>query len=355
MNSKNNPISKSSKINSLLKLRDNAKTPLSSGERIRVALTMGDPAGIGPAITLKALQLLKNKADITVVGNSFVLEKCAGLLRSKFFPQKLISLNNLEKNNFEFGKVNPANGGASIEYLDAALGLIEDKKVDCVVTCPISKEAINLAGKKFSGHTEYFAEKTRSKNPVMMLLNDKLKFSLLTRHIPIKDVSSKLSIGALKENILNTEKGLKELFLINHPRIVVCGVNPHASDNGLIGREEREILIPAIREIKKKKGAPLLFGPLPADVAISHAANGAFDCIIAAYHDQALIALKLTGDDRGVNLTLGLEFVRTSPLHGTAFDIAGCPSKANPNSLISAIKLAIKCASRAIRNYERIG
>jgi 4-hydroxythreonine-4-phosphate dehydrogenase len=227
--------------------------------------------------------------------------------------------------------------------LDVALGLLKKNKIDCLVTCPISKEAIHLAGANFSGHTEYLAKQTGCQDLVMMLINDKLKFSLLTRHIRLRDVSRMLTREKLEKNILTTIQGLKSLFLIKKPRLVVCGVNPHASDNGVIGTEEQKIIIPVIKSLNKKLSPGVIGGVLGADLAISDAAKGMFDCVIATYHDQALIALKLTGFDSGVNLTLGLPFLRTSPLHGVAFDIAGKPILANPNSLIAAIELAIKC------------
>ena len=323
MSLKNNPILKSSKI--------------------RVGLTIGDPAGIGPAITLKALKILKAKADFTVIGDRFVLAKAAKLLKIVPEPVKLIDLNNVREKKFKFGSLSAQNGQACLEYLDVALELLKKNKIDCLVTCPISKEALHLAGKNFSGHTEYLAKKTSCQNLVMMLINDKLKFSLVTRHIRLRDVSRMLTREKLKNNILNTVKGLKSLFLIKKPRLVVCGVNPHASDNGVIGTEEPNIIIPVIKRLNKKLSGAVIGGVLGADLAISGAAKGKFDCVIAAYHDQALIALKLTDFDSGVNLTLGLPFLRTSPLHGTAFDIASKPVLANPSSLIAAIKLAIKC------------
>lgn len=324
MNLKNNPTLKSS--------------------RIRVALTIGDPSGIGPAITLKAIEILENKADFTVIGSSFVLAKTAKILKAAPLSAKLIDLNNIKEKNFKPGSINAQNGRACLEYLDAALFLLKQSKIDCLVTGPISKEAISLQGAKFSGHTEYLAKKTGSRNLVMMLLNDKLKFSLATRHIPLKDVCTKLSRKNLEENILCTIKSLRSLFSLKTPRIVVCGVNPHASDNGVIGTEEQAIMIPVIKRLGKIiDGGATLSGPLPADMAISRAAKGDYDCVIAAYHDQALIPLKLTDFDSGVNLTLGLPFVRTSPLHGTAFNIAANPVQANPASLVSAVRLAIQC------------
>ena len=311
--------------------------------KIRVGLTIGDPSGIGPAITLKALKLLKKSVDLTVIGDRFVLAKTAKLLKIALEPIKLIDLNNIKEKNFNFGSVNAQNGWASLEYLDTAWELLKKNKLDCLVTCPISKEAISLAKSKFTGHTEYLAKRTGCPDLVMMLMNDKLKFSLVTRHIRLRDVSKMLTQKKLENNILNTVKGLKSLFLIKKPKLIVCGVNPHASDNGLIGSEEQEVIIPVISKLNKKFNSFTIGRVSGADLAISDAANGKFDCVIAAYHDQALIALKLTGFDSGVNLTLGLPFLRTSPLHGVAFDIASQPSLANPNSLFAAIKLAIQC------------
>ena len=309
---------------------------------IRVGLTIGDPAGIGPAIALKAVARLRGNVRFTVIGNSFVLAKAARALQIKSFKAELIDLDNIIRQRFVFGRVNAEYGKASLDYLDVAVALLKNKQIDCLVTCPISKEAINLGGARFSGHTEYLANRLKCDNLVMMLLNDKLKFSLVTRHIPLKDVCKKLTGKDLKKNILHTIQGLSSLFSIAKPRLVVCGVNPHASDNGLIGKEEQELIKPVIQSLSNKIRGATISGPFPADVAIASAARGNFDCVIALYHDQALIPLKLTDPDSGVNLTLGLPFIRTSPLHGTAFDIARTPESANPSSLIAAIKLAVK-------------
>jgi 4-hydroxythreonine-4-phosphate dehydrogenase len=317
--------------------------PTSKSSKIRVGLTIGDPAGIGPAITLAALKILKTKADFTVIGDRWVLDKAAKLLTVAPLSARLIDLNNVEKKYFKFGSLNALNGKASLEYLDAALGLLKNNKIDCLVTSPVSKEAINRSGLKFSGHTEYLGKCTGSKNLVMMLVNNKLRFSLVTRHLRLRDVCPALTRERLENNIINTVEGLRSLFSIKRPRLIVCGVNPHASDNGVIGTEEQKIIIPVIKSLNKKLSSVTIAGVVGADTAIALAAQGKFDCVIAAYHDQALIALKLTGFDSGVNLTLGLPFVRTSPLHGVAFDIAGKPLLANPGSLIAAIKLAIEC------------
>ncbi len=308
---------------------------------VKVGLTIGDPAGIGPAIVVKALKVLQGFAEFTVIGNSFVLRKACQI----GLPSVgLIDLDNINKKRFSFGKLKAEYGKASIEYLDKAIALLGQGKLDCLVTGPISKEAVNLAGFKVSGHTEYLSRKCKSPDTVMLLLNDQLKFCLLSRHIPVKSVSGYLTGRVIEKTISLTACGLKELFLIKHPKFVVCGLNPHASDNGVIGEEENKIIIPALKRLRKKLKAVSITGPLSADAAIYKAQRGGFDCVVAAYHDQALIALKLTGFNSGVNLTLGLPFVRTSCLHGTAFDIAPFGARlADPSSLIAAIKSAVKC------------
>jgi 4-hydroxythreonine-4-phosphate dehydrogenase len=302
---------------------------------------MGDPSGIGPAITLGAVNKLKGLADVIVIGDAWVLAKAQS---SKLKAQscRLIDLNNVNRKKFNFGEIKAEYGRASIEYLDKAIELLDSDKADCLVTCPISKEAINKAGFLYSGHTEYLADCTGIKEPVMMLLNEDLKFSLVTRHVPLKEVSSQLSRDKIQRVVLATYHALERLFGIEEPRMVVCGLNPHASDNGVIGREEVRLVRPAIEALRKK--IKNLDGPISADVAIARARAKIYDAVIAMYHDQALIPLKMLGGHTGVNLTLGLRFVRTSPLHGTAFDIAQNPKLANPDSLIQAIKLAVKCA-----------
>lgn len=302
---------------------------------------MGDPAGIGPAITMKAINKLKGLADFVVIGDKWVFSRVPGA-GCRVSGVKFIDLNNVAHKNFKFGKVKAEYGRASVEYLDKALELVKNNEIHCLVTCPVSKEAINLAGfDNFSGHTEYLAARTNIKYFVMMLLNKKLKISLVTRHIPLKDVSSRLNPDKIYQTILLTYRSLKELFLIKNPRIAVCGLNPHASDNGLFGGEENKIIRPALMRLKEI--IRNVDGPLPADIAVLKTAQKKYDCVIAMYHDQALIPLKLLDGYRGVNLTLGLWFIRTSPLHGTAFDIAGKFNLANPTSLIEAIRLAVRC------------
>jgi 4-hydroxythreonine-4-phosphate dehydrogenase len=315
------------------------KNPISKYPRIKVGVTIGDPSGIGPAVTLNAILKFKGNAEFTVIGDSSVLSR----VWSGKIPQNLtlVDLRNIRLKNFSLGKISAEYGKASIEYLDKAMELFSLGRIDCLVTAPISKEAVSLAGFPYTGHTEYFAEKTGVKNTQMMLLNKYLKTILLTRHIPLKEVSRSITRQRLKEVILLTYSSLKRLFLIQEPRIVLCGLNPHASDGGMLGSEEEEIFIPVIKELRRR--IRHLDGPLPADTAILKVKNKIYDCAVTAYHDQSLIALKALGGLSGVNLTLGLPFIRTSPLHGTAFDIAEKPSLIDPGSMIESIKLALRC------------
>jgi len=307
---------------------------ISKFPKIRVGITIGDPSGVGPSITLKAVNALKGAADFVVIGDAYLLKGLSGA--------KIINLNNVGHKSFVRGKVRAEYGRASMEYLDKAIDLLKRREIDCLVTAPISKEAINKAGFKYSGHTEYLLRKSKTDEAVMMLLNDIFKFSLVTRHLPLKDVPSALTKDKLFRSILITHKSLVSLFGIKHPSIVICGLNPHASDNGLIGKEENTIIKPALAELKNRYKIHCL-GPLSADIAIAQAYKNKYDCVMAMYHDQALITLKLSQATSGVNITLGLPFIRTSPLHGTAFDIAQYPRLINPGSMTAAIKLAIKC------------
>jgi len=307
---------------------------------IRVGITMGDPSGIGPEICAKAAKSLGKRFSLIIIGDRGVWERVSSA-QSPVPSVEFADLKNVNLKKFKFGQVKAEYGRASVEYLDKSREMLKSGKIDCVVTCPISKEAINLAGFHYSGHTEYFADKTKTKDVVMMLVNKDLKFALVTRHIPLKEVALRLNKVKIAKTITVCREALKELFGLKDPRLVVCGINPHGSDNGLIGNEESQVIRPALQELRKR--FKYIDGPMGADVAIFKARNKLYDCVIAMYHDQALIPLKLLGDETGVNISLGLGIVRTSPLHGTAFDIAG-KNIASPESLNAAIRLAAQCA-----------
>jgi 4-hydroxythreonine-4-phosphate dehydrogenase len=307
---------------------------------------MGDPSGIGPEVTLKALASpeIRGLADFIVVGNVFVIESLARRLGIKF-KDRLISINNVPRKIFAYGRSHPVFGKASIEYLDKAVDIIGSGEADALVTAPINKASINAARfKGFEGHTEYLAEKTRTKSFAMMFVGKDLKITLVTRHMALRDVPKKLSQAKVLSAIELTDRYLRKFFGIQRPRIGVAGLNPHAGEGGMFGREEVLVIAPAIKRAAKHiKG---ITGPIPPDVIFNMALDGKFDAVISMYHDQALIPFKILYFDTGVNLTLGLPFVRTSPDHGTAFDIAG-KGAADPLSMIHAIKLACRLSGKA--------
>lgn len=316
---------------------------------------MGDPSGIGPEVIAKTLGLprIRVLADFTVIGDRWIIEKYESKKAGKYKSRKVkfIDLQNVPRKGFEFGKVRAEYGRAALEYLDRAITLIKDNKIDCLVTAPVNKEAMNLAGVKFSGHTGYLARAFKSKDIRMMLFNRKLKVILLTQHIPLKEVSHHISVQEVLKTIRCADTNLKTLFGILRPRIAVCGLNPHASDNGTIGSEEKEKIIPAISAAQRQKIQ--VEGPFPADTIFNQAIAGKYACVLCMYHDQGLIPLKLTDFSHTVNLTLGLPFARTSPGHGTAFDIAG-KNKADPQSFIQAVETAIQCAINLRKASGRI-
>ena len=303
-----------------------------------VGISMGDPSAVGSEIILKAVKspLISRLAKFVVIGDAFVFSKTQGFNygRKRF---ELVDLKNVKPRNFSFGKVRPAYGKASIEYLDCALNLLDNGSIDCLVTSPISKEAINLAGYKYNGHTEYLKEKTDTKKIAMMFFTEKLKVTLVTRHLSLKQAIGALRGDKIYDAISLTSDSLKRSFKIKSPRIAVCGLNPHAGEAGLLGAEEIKIIIPAVKRAKAKYKN--IFGPYPSDTIFYQALQNKYDAVIAMYHDQGLIPLKTMFFREAVNVTLGLPFIRTSPSHGTAFNIAG-KNKADPASMIEAIKLA---------------
>ncbi|MCX5677774.1 MAG: 4-hydroxythreonine-4-phosphate dehydrogenase PdxA [Candidatus Omnitrophica bacterium] len=320
--------------------------PTSRSSKQRIVITMGDPSGIGPEVTLKALASpqIKGLADFIVVGNRFTIEKTSRELGLKF-SASLMDIDNVPQEIFRYGKSHPAFGKASIQYIDKALDIIDSDDADSLVTAPINKASINSAGYKgFEGHTEYLAKKTHASNFAMMFVGKELKITLVTRHIALRDLPKKLSEANILSAIELTDRYLKKFFRISAPRIGVAGLNPHAGEGGMFGDEEELVIAPAIK--KAAKHVKCLTGPVSPDVIFNMALDGKFDAVISMYHDQALIPFKLLYFNTGVNLTLGLPFVRTSPDHGTAFDIAG-KGIADPSSMIEAIKLACRLSGKA--------
>ncbi len=329
---------------------------ISHSDKKTVVISMGDPAGIGPEVTLKALKKLKHAKARTfiVVGDYEIFQKTAKILRiniSSFYSKAsqycktkspgiyFVDLKNVNLKNFRFGKSNKATGASSMEYLKAACDIVKMQAGCALVTAPINKSSINKAGFNFPGHTEYLRSLTKNKNVTMMLAGGPLKLSLVSRHVAFRDVPRYITKKRIIETIENTNLALKKYFKIKNPKIGIASLNPHAGDDGLFGKEERRVIKPAVDYLKRKiKG---LVGPEASDTLFYKAFTGKLDAIVCMYHDQGLIPLKMIAFETGVNLTIGLPFMRTSPDHGTAFDIAG-KGKANPSSMIEAIKLAIQ-------------
>ncbi len=316
--------------------------PTSPLNRPVITLTMGDPSGIGPEIILKSLAKpsVRGLAEFIIAGDVRVLEKTARSLRRPYRlllkKIQIIDLNNVSMGSFSFGKEKAAYGRASVEYIKSAHELIKADIADAIVTAPINKSAATKGGFKFPGHTEFFANLSGAKKFVMMLAGGPLRVSLVTRHIPMSAVSKHLSVQNIADTIEITLKALRRDFSILKPRIGVCALNPHAGEGGIFGKEEIKKIAPAVKRFRKGTVA----GPISADVLFYNAYRGKFDGVICLYHDQGLIPLKMIARDSGVNITLGLNFIRTSPDHGTAFDIAG-KGKADSRSMEAAIRSAV--------------
>jgi len=324
-------------------------------------ISMGDPAGIGPEVVLKALSKfrreIQNKDFLPIlVGDLGILKLTAKVLKLSIGFEEISSLGELKETEslkvinlsdlsqrIKPGYPTPEGGKAAFEYVVHAATLILQEKAHALVTAPLSKAAVGLSGRPFRGHTELLAELSGTKDFAMMFVGKKLKVSLITTHIPYKEVPQALSVEEVFKKALLTQRALEDLFGIRNPKLALCGLNPHAGEEGQMGEEEIKILIPAV--CKAVEEGINLQGPFPSDSLFFWAYKGKWDAIIALYHDQGLIPFKIHHFHKGVNLTIGLPFIRTSPNHGTAYDIAG-KGKADPRSMIEAIKLAVYLAKR---------
>ncbi|MCK4738511.1 MAG: 4-hydroxythreonine-4-phosphate dehydrogenase PdxA [Deltaproteobacteria bacterium] len=311
-----------------------------------IAITIGDPAGIGPEITLRAISSPKvlRMARPLVIGDLKLLNRIA----KKLFlplpsPSMVVNISNIK--GLKAGRPTRESSVAMIDYITEAVTCVLAGKASAVVTAPINKESAKLGGFKFPGHTEYLAHLTKAKNFVMMLSGSSLKVSLVTIHEPIKKVPSLLTQGKILKTIEISNEALKKYFGIKKPRIAVCGLNPHAGEThggGSMGEEERKIIEPAVD--KARIQGIDANGPLPPDTLFYQAVRQeAFDLVVCMYHDQGLIPLKLLHFEDGVNTTLGLPIIRTSPDHGTAYPIAWKGS-ASANSMIAALLQAAEMA-----------
>jgi len=242
------------------------------------------------------------------------------------------------------GKLDPANGRYVLAILDRAIRGCLEGEFDAMVTAPVQKSVINDAGIPFTGHTEYLAEKARSAHVVMMLVGGGLRVALATTHLPVSEISKNITHEGLVRTLRVLDADLKKRFRIARPRILVAGLNPHSGESGHLGREDIEVIAPAVAAAAAAGIAAS--GPIPADTLFVPERLKAADCALAMYHDQGLPVLKYASFGGGVNVTLGLPFVRTSVDHGTALDLAGT-GKADPGSLIEALKLAVELAQAA--------
>lgn len=324
-----------------------------------IAVTMGDPAGIGGEIVLKTWKAKSHSAQHSffLIDDPSRLQTLARNL-SLNIPIETISSPRMTHDVFTEalpvlreklpGRVTPgipnsATASSVIRSIDRALEFVLSGDASAMVTNPIHKSTLYDAGFNYPGHTEYLAAQTKSQcEPVMMLISPSIRVVPATIHLSLRDAIEALSIDCLMQCATTTAKALRNDFAVDQPRIAVAALNPHAGEDGHLGREEIEIISPAIEQLKKE-GLDIS-GPFPSDSLFHEAARQRYDVVICMYHDQALIPSKTLDFDSGVNVTLGLPIVRTSPDHGTAFDIAGT-GKANPGSLIAAITVAAEMAA----------
>jgi len=323
-----------------------------------IGITMGDPVGIGPEIIFYAcgdpsIYEICRPLVIGDVGILLSAKQCTGShlnLNSVSQPSDgkyrpglidVLNITHLEVQHIRFGLPIPSTGHAMVSYITTAIEMTAQKQIAAMVTCPINKSVMKMAGYSYNGHTEILAKQTQTENVAMMLAGDRLKVILVTIHEPLKRVAELLSVEKIINVISIAHDGLVNRFGIRDPLIAVAGLNPHAGEEGLFGQEEDHFILPAI-EHSRHTGKRIV-GPFSPDTLFYHAAKGAYDAVICMYHDQGLIPFKMIHFNDGVNVTLGLPIIRTSVDHGTAYDIAGT-GKANPGSLIAAIKMAAQQA-----------
>lgn len=331
-----------------------APTKTGSARLPLLGITMGDPAGIGPEVIAKAVvhRELLNICHPIVIGSFPVMERTIKSLKLKLkalrvdgheelpWRQGTVAvLDPLERplKRFTQGVAAAETGAASVDFIKKGVELAQMGCIDGIVTAPINKEAINKAGCRYPGHTELLADLTKAKESGMMIVGGPLRIMFVTTHVAIKDLPSLLTRARIEKAIRLAQLALTQLFGIQKPRIGVAALNPHAGEHGLFGNEEARVILPAARAARAQ--GILASDPLPADTLFGKAAKGAYDGVVALYHDQGLIPLKLTAFGTCVNLTVGLPIIRTSVDHGTAFDIVG-KGLADPSSLLEAIKLA---------------
>jgi len=321
-----------------------------------IAITMGDPCGIGPEIIVKALQSpeINRICRPFVIGDRLAMERSLAVCGSELTIHEisdpedaaatpegcvaLLALSQLSVADLQYGRPSAAAGDAVFRYICAATGFCLENRVAAMATAPISKEAMHRAGHDYPGHTELLAELCGTDDFVMMLAGDVLRVSLVTIHEALADVPRLVTFDQVLKTIRITAEGVARLTGKANPKLAVLALNPHCGESGKFGTEEREIIAPAI-ERARSEGISAE-GPLSADTLFHFAQQGAYDGVVAMYHDQGLIPLKMLHFDDGVNITLGLPIIRTSVDHGTAYNLAGS-GKASEKSLLAAIRMAV--------------
>ncbi len=312
-----------------------------------IGITMGDPNGIGAEVIVKSL-LCSELQDICtplVFGDAGVLEEAKKLV-GVTTEVNVVNMANFDRTKLSPGLVDKQAGEASLVYIKEAVLHALEGKIDAIVTAPISKESIHLAGARYPGHTEMLQELTGAKRVAMMFEGGKLRVVLVTIHCALSDVSRMIDEHKVFSTIELANEALIKSFGILKPRIVVSALNPHAGEAGAFGNEEAIHITPAIK--RARDIGINVTGPMPADTLFYYALQGKWDVVIVMYHDQGLIPFKMLSFEDGVNITIGLPIIRTSPDHGTAYDIAW-KGKANPSSMIAAINVAV----RLVNNRRR--
>jgi 4-hydroxythreonine-4-phosphate dehydrogenase len=317
----------------------------------RLGISLGDPTGIGPEIVVRALAA-RSECDVTIFGDTGVLARAAKSTGVALPARTEVrAVTTLDLAAVTPGKPNEIAGRAQVAYPAAATQAVLDGTISALVTAPISKEWAGRAGFQFPGHTEYLAARAGVDEYAMMLAGPRLRVTVVTGHIAFHDVPSTLSVEGIASATVLTARALRRDFGLRRPRVAVAGLNPHAGEAGKFGDEEERLVTPAIERARQRLRAEALdaelSGPHVPDVVFRRAAGGELDGVVALYHDQGLIPIKLLHFDEAVNVTLGLPFVRTSPDHGTAYDIAGT-GQARPSSFLAAMDLAVRMAHARI-------
>lgn len=325
-------------------------------DRPLIAVTSGEPAGVGPELCLQlATADGATQADIVVLGDIRMLAERArrigrAVALRAWNPAQPAEAGTLDVVHLplvavsEPGRLDPGNSPYVLRLLDRALAGCQSGEFAAMVTAPVHKGVINDAGIPFTGHTEYLAEKTHTPRVVMMLAGGNLRVALATTHLPLRDVPAAITCDSLESTLRILHADMHRKYGLAAPRILVAGLNPHAGEGGYLGREEIEVITPVLEKLRGE--GMTLIGPLPADTMFTPPMLSQGDCVLAMYHDQGLTALKYATFGHGINVTLGLPIIRTSVDHGTALELAGT-GRADPGSLFTAVEQAVDMARRA--------